>query len=73
MIKIFKQKQTPTGESLKSAVANFKAMLVKRYNWSVGKAYKFSHPELRKQLLSGKSVQEAYCSLFKVEQDLQQG
>lgn len=64
------ERRTPSGELISDVVAQFKTMLVRRYNWSVEKAHKYSHPELKRHLLDGKSVEEAYFSIFNVEQDL---
>ena len=64
------EKKVPSGESVTEMVARFKTMLVRRYNWSVKDAHKYSHPELKRHLLSGKSVEETYFSIFNLEQDL---
>ena len=51
--------------------SQFKTMLVRRYNWSVDKANKFSHPDLESCFNEGLSVNQSYFRLFKKEQDLQ--
>lgn len=67
------ERKTPAGEPVSAAVARFKVMLVRRYNWSVKDAHKYSHPELKRNLLGGKSVEETYSSIFNIEQDLLRG
>lgn len=51
-------------------VEQFKAMLVKRYNWSVTKASEYNSPALDETYKEGLSVRDAYFKIFNVEQDL---
>lgn len=67
---LFKKKKTPSGELVSEAIERFKRMLVKRYNWSVRDANRFSHSELKKNLLNGKSIEETYFVIFNKESDL---
>lgn len=52
-------------------VDEFRQMLVKRYNWSVNDAYRYSHIPIAECFKEGLSKHEAYFKIFNVEQDLQ--
>lgn len=56
-------------DTFKQYAAQFKKMLVCRYNWSVAKAYRFDTGELKTTFERGLTNYEAYWEIFNVEPD----
>ena len=77
--KIIAMQKTTHEADLKSIKAfedfkeSFKALLVKRYNWSVTNASNYDSPALVTTFEEGLSPQMSYYKLFDVEPDLQRG
>jgi hypothetical protein len=62
------------GMTLGDYIEQFKVMLVvmlvRRYNWTVKRAYEFASTEIKDSFEEGLSTEQAYFKLFQKGQDL---